>query len=1273
MKLCAAARVGVCLVLLTLAGLSPSHLMAQTASTGALTGTVTDSSGAVVPNVTVTVTSADTAQVRTTTTSGDGSYKVDLLSPGNYMVRFEASGFQRVELPSVTVTVTETGTLNQVLTVGAQTQEVTVQANVETVQTSNAATGTTLQSQTIQDIPLSTRNYTNLLAFSAGANASVNNANGLGKGNTTIAVNGSNTAQNNYQMDGVTAMGSMSFGTLGENGSYAAIAVPNPDAIQEFKIQTSLYDASFGRNPGANVNVVTKSGTNQFHGTGLEFFRNTVLNANDFFNKNSEFRAGQPNKPGIFNSNQFGGTFGGPVKKDKLFFFASYQETQQKNGNASFGVSSVVLPAIPAGDRSTPAFKAALGHDICSNLKLGSFGQRQDIANTAFNPNAISGAQVGCSGANVNPVALALLNLKLSNGSYYIPSSGLVDSSGNLLAGAANAGYIQGFFIRDPAIYKEHQLIGNWDWVLSPKNTLSGKYFYSTDPTLAPFGTGSTSTTPGTGLLGGPLQTTFTYDNATLKLTSVLTNNLVNELRGTYELFKANDKPLIPFTDQQAGIQPLVSGIDQLAAITVTGDFSLGTQQIQYQTVEPSQYIAADTVSWSHGKQTIRFGFEAERDDTNWLFPGLSVVAETFPDFADFVLGLPGCASPGAACTATQNNGTGLTGTTGLNLGSMSSSGNVTSNGAPGGIYHNYRVTAFDSFFEDDIKLTPRFTLNMGLRWEYDGAITDARGRLTNLWPSLAELVPIPGTTPCTGTLAGFVVPENYTFPLTQFYPANYSPNGVTFPCGAGNAASTVKGVTVNKYNQPGEKPIPLDDFAPRLGFAWQPLQSNRFAIRGGAGYFYDRLPLGTIAMGVEQAPPYSNTIGQSGSNNFFATESTPYAAVPLGWTPRYVNPNPGVGELPTSSIANPIYPPGFTVPVVYEWNLTTQYEFAPKWVLELGYVGSHGIHQQISHSINTPELIRSASGINCGLPPSAAQSINASGCVSTVTAGNLNFRVPLLGVAPSQSETDTNGNTKFNSLQVTVRRQFSHGLTFQAAYTWSRAFITTYGSLNTDNPYANIYGLNTNYRPQRLVVNYSWLIPTGHVQGLLGKFTNGWTFSGVTTVQDGTPLTFTNLGGTGFLGNGATSGRAEFCSGANASELLTHGSVEQRLGAPAGETQAYFIPPTTPGVICPAPTLASLGFPNTDGVATGFGNSGIGVLLGPGQFNWDMSLGKNTVVGGLREDATLDFRVELFNTFNHPQFANPVVTANAVATFGTIGSTTVNPRLMQLALKYTF
>ena len=350
------AKLLLCIATCILLVLMPS-LMAQTADTGALQGTITDATGAVIPNATVTLTSETTGQERTATTQGNGVYRFPLIPPGTYKLRVAANGFKTAEATGIKVNVTETPVFDEKLQVGGATEQVTVEANVETLQTASSAMGTVVGSAAATAIPLTTRNYTNLLGLSAGANASVNNASALGRGGMEIAVNGARSDQNTYQMDGVSVVNYASSGANTEAATYPTIGIPNPDTIAEFKIQTSLYDAGYGRNPGANVNVVTKSGTNALHGTAFEFFRNADLNANDFFRN----RSGGSKQ--VLNQNQFGGTLGGPIKKDKLFYFASYQQTWQKNGIALQGYASgITLPPIPVMDRSNTAqFRQALG------------------------------------------------------------------------------------------------------------------------------------------------------------------------------------------------------------------------------------------------------------------------------------------------------------------------------------------------------------------------------------------------------------------------------------------------------------------------------------------------------------------------------------------------------------------------------------------------------------------------------------------------------------------------------------------------------------------------------------------------------------------------------------------------------------------------------------------------------------------------------------------------------------------------------------------------
>ncbi len=331
--------------------LAPS-MFGQSASTGAISGTLKDSSGASVPNATVTLTSLETNQVRTSTTTADGTYRFGFLNSGAYKLRFEAAGFSPVDVPSITVIVTQTTVLDQTLQVGAQTQQVEVTGEAEQIDTASSTVGTLVSGSSVSSLPLTSRNYTNLLGLAAGANVGVFNGTVLGRGTTDIQVNGALAGQNNYQMDGASIINTAGTGTGADSGgATTGIGIVNPDSVQEFKIQTSSFDASYGRNAGANVNVVTKSGTNAFHGTAFEFFRNTVLNANDFFR--SENVAPTPNGRPVLNQNQFGGALGGPVKKDKLFFFASYQRTWQANGAAGAGYAIPKIVGIPAGPRSS--------------------------------------------------------------------------------------------------------------------------------------------------------------------------------------------------------------------------------------------------------------------------------------------------------------------------------------------------------------------------------------------------------------------------------------------------------------------------------------------------------------------------------------------------------------------------------------------------------------------------------------------------------------------------------------------------------------------------------------------------------------------------------------------------------------------------------------------------------------------------------------------------------------------------------------------------------
>ena len=1238
--------------------LAPS-LFAQTSGTGALRGTVTDSTGAVIPNAKVTVTSIATSQSRTATTDADGTYTIALLPPGSYRVRFEVEGFQTTEIPSVTVTVTETSVLDRGLQVGAQNQEVTVKGEVETIQTASSALGTVANSATITDLPLNTRNYTNLLAMSAGANGPVTNASSIGKGSTFIAVNGGGTGQNTYLQDGVPINNWFSFNTGVEGVVFGSFPIPNPDAIAEFKIQTSSYDAGYGRNPGANVNVITKTGTNSFHGTAFEFFRNTDLNANDWFVKHSELTKGFSNTRPVLNANVYGGVFGGPIKKDKMFFFVSYQESDQKNGLSGYGASATNLPPVPTGNRgacTTGFADPTVGCDATAQafikalaINLSPLGTCPNAGKSGFSVSTAGSVNVACPNNptgvtgpatlfNINPVAVSILQLKLANGNYLIPSPG-------------GTSFVPTTFT-DPAIFKDHNGLGNFDYTINNANTFSIRYEYEADPIDAPCPV-LNANLPGAFLPGSPVTTDKSNQSALVRLTTIITPNLVNEAHIAYQRYVVLNGVQTPFTNSQVGVTNLSPGSPQgnvLSYFNITNVFGFGGQY-QFPGYWPdNQFQWADQISWTHGQQTIRAGFEVIRIQVLQNDSGNSIGSPTFQSFGDFLIGrcaaVVGCAlSNNAASSNIQTVGT------------------FAAVNAQYPFY--YRALGLNGFVQDDVKVSQKLTVNVGLRWEYDGWPWVKNGVFTDTWPTLVNTVPLPPTQAQGGTLGGFVVPSNYccTIPAGIYRNSNKS----AVPTGA-----------------------PRDNFAPRLGFACsKPTASGKWVIRGGFGMFYDVLPGNIItgnAMGITSPGIVPPTIGGLTTAFLGNPWQLPTLLVPgppgtVGFTPRSLSPGAqgtGAGAV-SSNLGQPTLAQNITTPVTYEWNLNTQYEFRPSWVVELGYVGSHGIHQATQSAAAAQGQ---ATTIPFNLAQLAGTGAPCTGCaasganLTTNSIANVVDRVPNLGFSANDLQFASQASYKYNSFQATVRKQMSRGFQLQAAYTWSRGFITQPYGINIYPYLVEAYGLNPNYRPQRLVVNYVWNIPSGHHDGFVGKLAEGWSLAGVTIRQDGSPLNITNSNaGSIFCGGSCTAftPTGQFIAGMGPSNALAGGSLTQRVnngllnnaGVATG-TAGYF----NAGVFSvAAPTSASVGIPTT-GAATAYGNAGLGIVLGPGQNNWDVSISKTTVV--FHENQTLQFRAEFFNIWNHPQFSNPVVTSN-LSTFGSITTTSVSPRIVQLALKYSF
>jgi hypothetical protein len=1318
-------------------GFAPPSL-AQTNSTGGLTGTVTDPSGGVISGATVTATNIGTGQARTTTTDSSGTYKFSLLAPGNYQVSFSAAGFTTAEVPSVTVDVTETPVLDQKLGVGGQATEVTVESTAETIQTQNAANGEVVGSQEVVDLPLVSRNYTQIVNLSPGVVSNVTTASSVGNGTVDVAANGSRQNQNNYSMDGSSIVNYVS-GTAGQTGSYPGIAIPNPDTIQEFKVQTSQFDASSGRNPGANVTVVTKSGTNQFHGAAWEFNRNNFFNANDFFYKASEANQGLPNTPQTLKQNTFGGTFGGPIKKDKIFFFGSYQGIRQINGMGTSGFASGYSPnaqLLPWNDyadlggacsdlrctNNIPAYRAYLG-SVFGGQPASGFGTNETIA---------------ADGSNITNTAIAYLQAPGAikggyNDGFYFPGAPADCKPGvpTTFTGCSVA-------VSEPLIANENQYMINSDYVLSSKHTLSEKYFYSGDPQFQSF---NCFITAGNCDPGAPVDAHYINHVGELKLTSVLTSTLVNEARFSFHRDVENNTDptnlpgctfsgvgsVVPMVDNSvsclASTPPLAKTFPELNNIPIldivggtSGPWSQGGNFSMISSNFINTYQWGDQISWNHGKHTIRAGFEGERILYNNTIPASGRGELLMWTTADFLTSSAGINAQDPA----YNDGTPRTPNGGILLGF----------GLKGALTHYNRINAFDSYVQDDFKVSRKLTVNLGLRWEYDGFPDDKSGQFSNVWGSQVAKLDTGSALNAlgpAGTLVGFVVPSN--FDVKDF--------GLTGPLGQTGVL-----VNSNKTLVPGS---PWHNFAPRLGLAWQPL-SDKFVVRAGYGWFYDRIYGNLLIDNQLNLPPYSGAGSGGSPANLANTLHDPWAAGvgPLQWTPRYLyDPNPtdpnGLALLGSGFGYTSDSPQmASRLPLTQEYTLDLQYEFAKGWVADVGYVGSHTIHAyNWSQDVNVAGLVAgapnnptAASGIQneqmvaSSLPYNDAANTNplktnTNTCFPCfIFASNDAARAQYLGFTPGGvATTSTNGDALYDSLQAQLKHQFSHGLLLQVSYTWSKGMTNVdtaeagsginppgevlYGSSNSNNP-LNLrqqYGLSSFNRPQRVVISYVYNLPFRHKDGLSDRLTTGWSINGVTTIQDGLPFTVTDSQGATIYGTVGTARAAladpvhcRATGNCNSGVPLTSsGSTTQRAETNWLNPDAFISMCTTPSVACPNPLPADSpycigGIPNPGGdptapcgainstfqaAGTGYGNSAVHSIMGPGQFNFDMALIKDTK---LWEGGTLQFRAEAYNIWNHPQFDPPFGTdISTPSTFGIITSSSTTPRVMQFGLKLLF
>ncbi|MFZ1918745.1 MAG: TonB-dependent receptor [Terriglobales bacterium] len=554
--------------------------LAQSPTTGEIVGQVTDPQGAAVANASVTLT-APSGQVRETKSDGSGRYRFPLLDPGLYSLTVEAQGFAVAARKNAEVRITLSTTVDVQLTVAGSKESITVQAEPVVVQDSDAE-GRVIGDTQVNQLPLPTRNYTQLLALSSGAVSSLPNNAELGRGDADINVNGQRSTSNNVIIDGTEA------NSPGTNTT-PSLTVPPPDAIQEFIVQTSMYDASQGRNSGGNVAVVTKSGTNKFHGNVFEYFRNDALNANDFFLNGS----GQP-RPEL-KRNQFGGTFGGPIIKDKTFFFVAYQGTRERNGTSpTYSLGTTLIPQDLTNDRSTTT-----------------------LTNTALNDY----------GVVLNSASLGILQATLPNGQFAVPSASSNCSNGYCITPISGV-----------SRFTEDYFNVNIDQQVTSKNKLTGKFIFSNDPqdqAIYGFLGANPNEVPGYG--GDPV-----FHNRLLSLsdTHIFSPRLVNEARFGFSRLHEISLPQEPFTNAQFGItNPLAAAYPGLATMEVAGLFSIGSSPLADNKSVTQTWQAQDMVSYTAGRHLLRFGGQFRRYDIDFYFHAFSRGEILFNDFQDFLAG----------------------------------------------------------------------------------------------------------------------------------------------------------------------------------------------------------------------------------------------------------------------------------------------------------------------------------------------------------------------------------------------------------------------------------------------------------------------------------------------------------------------------------------------------------------------------------------------------------------------------------------------------------
>jgi hypothetical protein len=1176
---------------------------AQQTTLGGITGVITDPQGNVILNATVTLLDEATAAARTTTTNSEGSYAFVNLPIGSYTLTFAAAGFETQKTPHIPVQGNRTATLNAQLRVAAATTDtVEVQATplLNAVDTTN---GYVLDTSQIDAVPLATGSFTGLATQSTGVSAELAGGTGAvsGLGNAPIWANGQRDTSNSFLLNGVDAsnlfngkstsqvdsarvINSTGVQTSPGGGGGVipsaasvylsignAIPTPAPEAITEVRVNASMYDASQGSTSGAHIDLSTASGTNDFHGTAYVHRGTSWLNAAPFFfNQDPDIPA--YDKVPQLHRYTAGGTVGGPIIKDKLFGFAAYQHLSVSD--QEIGDSLLDVPVGLSDDRSAAALAAVSNNSFCTSSEQAAGDCTQVTAGT------------------VDRLALILFNSPALPGE---PGKWLIPNDSGI---TPTYSHIDNAFIPGVGRFNADQAVADLDYDATKKDTLSLKYFYQHDPTLAPY---TYSSVPGfTEHLDSGAQVASIINTLVIKsnLSTTQTMGFIREKNwadneqpfgpnsipggtagtGSINVFSSGYFPGVSIynvlgSNQPGGVAPVYLNIgpDAESQSANTGVFQ-------------NRFAPSGDAIWILGRHTLSFGGAYTYTQLNTIDKRTGMGTVATDDLSQMVKGF---VSPGSSAT-----------------------GFYVSSFLQGDASRYYRANQLGTYLQDKWQITPTLSLTGGVRYDWDGGLTEKFGRIFNFDPSL------------------------YKYDVGS---DNIENTGLII---AGNNANGTSGVspTTLTGRQWG--------MAPRIGAAWQPsIFHNKVVVRTGGGMYYDRgelftyfspgYAIGTVTggpFGVNQQLPFVNSsqcptavngvytrsayeyyIPTCGGGGGFGPPTGPPTDVtgdlenPYGTSLQYAAPsNPKASDLSkflpnACSIVNTgfggvpgICPGGVTnngqpislgvydrankLPYTFNYALDIQWQPRNDIAIELGYVGNLGRHQVIPLPFNQPKI---ASPSSPTLPGSAYQQnysygytvesatnncygvsyaapLNLpgnSGCYQeNYEGGNVDLRVPYIGYAAESISYVAEGIDDYNALQAHFDKRMSHGMQVGASYTWSHALDEQSGLglfYNGNNP----LNLRTGYgsadfdRTHVLTFNYVYQIPgLANQHTFAGKVVDGWSLNGITVLQSGQPYSVIDFSGAvGSIyystADGITNPIVPLASGCTAKSALTKAS----------------------------------------------------------------------------------------------------------------------------------